>query len=146
MQVKTFRLGMDTDEDINAFIESVRLIKDGLTITQDGIMQILYTPKETPEQEAIRLNGLDKDEVVKVLTAKLAGSEGKYIDHLIQIAESQITLKDMTENETKKATQDMLDKQTNYLDTLMKEKEYMEKVLNTLREMIKKVNAGELVI
>lgn len=146
MQIKTFKIGVDSDDSINEFIAGIRLIKDGVTVTQDGWMQILYTPKETPKEQAERLNGPSKEVVVATLIQKLTNAENKYIDHLVMIEETQITLDNMQNDPEKKATQDLLDKQNNYLAALLKEKAFMEQTLAAVRKMILDVQNDVLVV
>lgn len=144
IKVKTFKVGVDSDKDINDFLASVRAVREGISLLSDGHMQIIYNDLETPEELAERLNGLSVESQVTTLRKKLAAAQETYFDHLIKIDESEITLADMTDDPEKKATKDMLDKQSNYLATLKKEEVYMRKTLTALRTMIKKVHAGEL--
>lgn len=146
IKVKTFKVGVDSDESINSFLASVRAVREGISLLSDGCMQIIYNDPETPEELAERLNGLSSETVVTMLRKKLAAATETLYDHLIKIDESEITLKDMTEDEEKKATEDTLKKQENYLNTLKKEEVFMRKTIAKLREMIKAVHEGKLVV
>lgn len=146
IKVKTFKVGVDSDESINGFLASVRAVREGISLLSDGCMQIIYNDPETPEELTERLNGLSSETVVTMLRKKLAAATETLYDHLIKIDESEITLADMTTDPEKKATQDTLDKQSNYLATLKKEEVFMRKTLTKLREMIQNVHTGKLVV
>lgn len=146
IKVKTFKIGVDSDESINTFLASVRAVREGISLLSTGEMQIIYTDPETPEEITERINGPSVETQVSVLRKKLSISQETIFDHIIKIKESEITLDDMTNDPEKKATNDMLSKQSNYLAVLKKELVYMQKTLAAIRDMIKNVYSGDLVV
>ncbi len=45
LKIKTFKLGTDSDDEINKFINSVDTLEDGLKFCLDGVLAIKYVDK-----------------------------------------------------------------------------------------------------